>query len=58
MTRWNVVGLTRRVSEEHDEAVDTDTPSTGGRETVLKSVDEGLVDALGLVVTLLLLPYL
>ena len=53
-----MVGLTRRISEEHDEAINTDTPSPGGWETVLKSVDKRLVNALRLVVTLLLLPYL
>ena len=30
--------LTLRVREEHDEAVDADAPSTGGRETVLEPV--------------------
>ncbi len=50
--------LTRRVREEHHEAVDTDAPATGGRKTVLESVNEGLVDTLSLIVALLLLPYL
>ena len=68
---------TGRVGEEHNETIDTDTPSTGGRETVFKAgknniyqltvlskgvyekhvrVDEGFINTLSLVITLLLLP--
>ena len=49
---------TGRVGEEHDQAVDTDTPSTRRREPVLERIDERLVDILRLVVALLLLPHL
>lgn len=43
------------VGQEHDETVDTHTETTGGRKTVLESPAEGLINALGLVITLVLL---
>ncbi len=43
------------VGQEHGNTVNTAAPTTGGRQTVLKSLTEGLVNELGLVVTLVLL---
>lgn len=43
------------VGDKHDHAVDTHTPSSSGRETVLQAGAEVLVDELGLVVALVLL---
>lgn len=43
------------IREEHDQAVDTHTPTTSRRQTVLQAGAEVLVDDLGLVVTLVLL---
>lgn len=43
------------VGEEHDQTVDTHTPTTGGGQTVFQASTEVLVDELSLVVTLVLL---
>ena len=43
------------VREEHDQSVDTHTPTTSRRQTVLQASTEVLVDDLGLIVTLVLL---
>lgn len=43
------------VGQEHDQAVDTHTPTTGRWEAVLKRLAEGLINELSLVVTLALL---
>lgn len=43
------------VGQEHDEAVNTHTPTTSRRQAVLKGLAESLVNSLGFVVTLLLL---
>lgn len=43
------------VGKEHDQPVNTHTPSTGRRQTILQRSTEVLVDELGLLVTLVLL---
>jgi hypothetical protein len=43
------------VGQEHDHAVNTHTPATGGWQRVLKSTAESLINHLGLIVTLGLL---
>ena len=43
-----------RISQEHSKAIDTHAPSSGGWQTVLEGLDESLVNALCLIVTILL----
>ena len=43
------------ISEEHDQSVNTETPSAGRGQTILERIDECLVDTLGLVVARILL---
>ena len=42
------------VSEEHSHAVETDTPASGGRKSVLEGLHEVLVDCLCLNITCVL----
>lgn len=44
------------IGEEHDETIDTAAPAPRGREPVLQTLAERLVDELGLFVTGFLLP--
>ena len=43
-----------RVGQEHSQTIDTHAPSSGGRQTVLESLDEGLIHALCLIVAVIL----
>ncbi|KAI6763412.1 hypothetical protein HG531_012800 [Fusarium graminearum] len=54
---WESKDLTNGVvvSQEHDHSVNTHTPATGRRQTVLERGTEVLIDKLSLVVTLVLL---